>query len=193
MVSRCWWLLALAGCAEDAALTELVLSADSNVRLDEITFELSAEGVPMRSATAARTGKGASVVSIVREDAPLGPITVVARGMVQNREVLHRTHLVEFVPGQSLLVPLDLYQRCVNALCTGAQTCAADGCTAQKLSQLQAWTGTAPSLASSGVDPTLTQCGANLVDLGSDPAHCGACDKGCWIWQNCAAGACVRK
>jgi hypothetical protein len=79
------------------------------------------------------------------------------------------------------------------ALAVRRRSRAGGGCTAQTLSQLQPWTGTAPSLASTGVDPTLTQCGANLVDLGSDPAHCGAWDKGCWIWQNCAAGACVRK
>jgi len=193
MVSRCWLLLALACCGDEGPLTELVLSADSDVPLDKITFEVSADGVPRRSAEAARSEQGPSFVSIVRDEGPLGPITVVARGMFQSREVLHRKHVVEFVPGESLLVPLDLYSRCVNALCVGAQTCGAAGCMAEKISELPAWTGSAPALDVDDSSGSLSQCGSELVDLSSDASNCGACGKGCWLWQNCAAGVCVLK
>jgi hypothetical protein len=190
-------LLALSAGCGDGDLTELVLSADSDLVLDQITFEVSADGVAPKTAQAARQGSGPSYVSIVRDHGTLGPLTVVARGSYQNRELVHRTHVVSFVPGESLLVPLDLYSRCVSAICLNSQTCGKDGCQAQALDDLPTWTGKAPAIEQSdaGQDDAggLTMCGSDLVDLASDAENCGSCGHGCWLWENCAAGTCVLK
>lgn len=189
-------LLALTmSCANDEALTELVLSADSNLRLDRIVFEVSAQGVPARSAQATRTDAGPSYVAVVRDQGTLGPLTVVARGMFQNAELLRRTHVVSFTEGEALLVPLDLYARCVTMRCPPNQTCAENGCTPIKLDRLQPWTGETPT-PFAGRDGGVTQfavCGPAVVDLTTDSRHCGDCGHSCAPAENCVGGTCARK
>ncbi|HEY6879799.1 MAG TPA: hypothetical protein VI299_17345 [Polyangiales bacterium] len=196
MVKRYGCLLLLAmSCSSEDPITELVLSADSDLRLDRIVFEVSAQGVPARSAQATRPAKGPSYVSIVRDQGTLGPLTVVARGMFQNAELLRRTHVVSFTENESLVVPLDLYARCINAKCQSNQTCAENGCTPIKLDRLEPWTGDppAPFAGRDGGTPQFAACGQVVTDLTSDARHCGDCARSCTGAENCVAGTCVRK
>ena len=188
--------LALASCSSDPeAATQLILVADTDVdRIETIEFRVEAAGAPEKTATATRSASGApAYLTLLREQGPLGPLTVTARGMRGQMQLVSRTHVVSFVEGETLVVPLHLAQSCVGRMCEG-QTCGELGCSPRQLDSesLLPWSGKPPEIGGA-----MGQCGTNeMVDLMTDPAHCGACNAACSASSmshtiaSCMAGSC---
>lgn len=186
-------LLALAACAQEASpATQLILVADSDVAaIETVEFRVQAEGVPVKSASAPRSPSGGpAYLTLLREEGPLGPLTVTALGLRGDAQVVARSHTVSFVDGETRVVPLHLTQSCVGRPCNG-QTCADGRCVPLAIDSgsLLPWTGSPPELA------MLTQCGSAMVDLQRDPAHCGTCNAACpgggpTTRPSCSAGTC---
>lgn len=199
--------------AEDRPLTQLILVADTDVsNVDTIQFEITGPGgIDKEVAQAAHNAtSGPAYVSLVRDDGVLGPLTVVARGLRGNNSLIERTHRVSFVPKQTRVVSLHLFASCLRPpRCTAEQACDATGCISQDVTeaQLSSWTGTPPRLngtmvpsdaggSDAGVsdagNPVLRECGAaGSVDLQSNVAHCGACDRACMAGPHATSAACV--
>jgi hypothetical protein len=207
---------ALGACtADEQPLTQLILVADTDVpNIDTIQFEVSeAAGTNIELAQTAHSAtSGSAFVSLVRDQGSLGPITVVARGLRAGAVQVERTQHVSFVVDQTWVVPLHLFASCLKSpRCPAEQACDASGCIPQDLTedQLLPWTGAPPPLndtsgplhdagtsdaqvADAG-SQTLRQCGdAGLVDIASNNAHCGGCDRSCPGGKPCVAGACGR-
>jgi hypothetical protein len=189
-----------AACAdEQEAATQLILVADTNIaRIESIEFRVESANVPQKSAVAMRTASGEPVyLTLFREDGPLGPLTITARGLRGMSTLVQRTHVVSFAEGQTLIVPLHLAQLCVGRMCAEGQTCGEFSCVPQELDSesLLPWTGRAPGLDDGG---QITQCDAQgMVDLMTDPTHCGQCDVVCSTPSSmqhtvptCVAGKC---
>lgn len=188
-------LLASACSQEPPAATQLILVADTDIdEIDTIEFRVQADGIPTKSARAPRSPSGApAYLTLFREKGPLGPLEVLALGLRGESPLLARAHTVSFVEGETLVVPLHLARVCSSRVCIG-QTCGEHGCLPVELESesLLPWSGAPPELS------MLTQCGSVMVDLMSDPNHCGACDDPCTVtpaMQNitaaCSAGACT--
>jgi hypothetical protein len=189
---------AAVGCSQDdRAATQLILVADSDIeRLDSVEFRVAAAGAAAQTATAVVAAKGQpAYLTLFREQGPLGPLTVSARGLRGTSTLVTRTHEVWFVEGETLVVPLHLSQMCVGRSCDG-ETCGELGCTPRALDgeSLLPWSGTPPSLADAPAP--MTQCEMGMVDLLSDPMHCGGCDRSCALpgalhtRVSCSAGTC---
>jgi hypothetical protein len=212
------WLgtLALGACgADERPLTQLILVADTDVpNIDTIQFEVNeAPGPKKELAQAAHdASRGSAFVSLVHDQGSLGPITVVARGLRAGVVQIERTQRVSFVPDQTRVVPLHLFASCLRPpKCTADQACDASGCIPKDMTeaQLLPWTGTPPPLnydtgpvSDAGTSDaqvpdagstSLRLCGdAGIVDIESNAAHCGACDKSCAGNRACMAGTCVK-
>jgi len=210
----------LAACApDDRPLTQLVLVADTDIAdIDTIRFEVSESGNPETElAEATRSeGSGPSYVAVVRQEGSLGPVTVTARGFRRGMPRIERVHRVSFVSEQTRVVSLHLLARCLEpSRCPAEQSCGETGCIGRDLTapQLTSWSGTPPALAHGSSDAALPapdarvsdagsdagstelrQCGdAGLVDLQSDPLHCGECVTKCTGMRTvCSAGKCVK-
>jgi len=206
------WVAALpllgACAADERPLTQLILVADTDVNnIDAIQFEVSGPGgsdKELAQATHSAT-TGPAFVSIVRDDGVLGPLTVVARGLRGTNVVIERTQRVSFVAKQTRVVLLHLFASCLRApRCSAEQACDSTGCIGQDLSeaQLPSWTGTPPPLhgtatatdggVSDAGNPALRECGpAGSVDIQSNVAHCGACDRACVAGPHASSATCV--
>ena len=206
----------LGACAADERpLTQLILVADTDLpNIDTIQFEVSdAAGTKKELAQSAHSAtSGSAFVSLVRDQGSPGPITVVARGLRAGAVLIERTQHVSFVADQTWVVPLHLFASCLKPpRCTAEQACDASGCIPKDLTedQLLPWTGAPPPLngtsgplsdagtsdaqVADGGSPTLRLCGdAGLVDIASNNAHCGACDRSCAGNRACVAGACAK-
>jgi len=173
----------LSSCSQTAEpATQLILVADTDIdRIDVIEFRIEASGVEPKSARATRPADGGPVyLTLLREGGPLGPLTVTARGLAESTLLLSRTHIVSFVPEQTLVVPLHLERACIVRSC-GEETCGGLECIPRELDEasLAPWSGAPPSLSSAG---PLVQCeGDGMVDVTSDPDHCGACGSACTV------------
>lgn len=181
---------------ESTANTQLILVADTDIpRVNEVEFTVEAEGVEPQSARATYGADRAPVyLTLVRDDGPLGPLTVRARGRVGSDVAISRTHVVSFVPDRTLVVPLHLARTCMNRSCAPSETCGETGCVAQQLdpAQLSAWSGQAPRLAASMMGDT--SCGESaVVDLQTHAKHCGTCNNACKPNELCSAGQCAKK
>jgi len=115
-----------AGC--HGPLTELVVSTDTDHELDAVRWEIDATaiggGVSTRQAAFAG---GPLRMTVVHERGPYGPIRLRAYGLRGDAEVARAEVEVSFVPGASVLVPLDLYRACDGQRCGPGETCDARG------------------------------------------------------------------
>lgn len=186
--------VALTSCsAEPKAATQLILVADTDVDLVRtVEFEISAPGAETKTARATRPADGQPVyLTLLRDQGPLGPLTITARGLFGTSPIVTRTHEVSFVEEQTLVVPLHLARVCVNRECPG-QTCNELGCTPHELDEesLAPWSGRPPEL---GDESMLVQCGsAGMVDVTRDPRHCGGCDMACSSSGQNTEASCVN-
>ncbi|MFT3925238.1 MAG: hypothetical protein QM778_22060 [Myxococcales bacterium] len=145
-----WLALALScgvwtGCENQTeARTELLLVADTDVAApNTIHFEVSGpEGTAKRVETEdgeyKSTDELPQTVALVYTEGELGPFTVTS-SIVAGNVTIKRTHIVDFVPGKTLLVPLHLASACTRE-CPG-QTCDEDGrCVPEELENLVTYT-----------------------------------------------------
>lgn len=204
---RSRWLLAallsclgasLGACAQDSEpATQLILVVDSDLeRLDAVDFRVEAPNATAKTASAAPRASGDPIyLTLLREQGPLGPLTISATAKRGVLTMVTRTHVVSFVAGESLVVPLHLVRSCLGRSCGSGQTCTERGCAPRELDQndLASWSGTPPTLASAA----LTQCDEGLIDLASDPEHCGDCGQACSVLNSqqhalatCSEGTC---
>lgn len=126
-------LLALAGCA--APITEVVLEVDSDF---DVPGELSAIEIEVTSPDDATQRAMADLgdgepglprtLSLVQEDAPLGPYRVRVTGFRRGMMLLRRDAEFTFVRDESRLLRLDLEQACESVSCPGNRTCEAGEC-----------------------------------------------------------------
>lgn len=270
MVARVWLVFVfcclLGACVEEklVANTQLMLVADTDIAdLVRIDFAIS-DGERERTASGEVRGTGSPrSVAILREEGPLGPVTVTARGYDADGLRVWRHAVVSFVPGQTVVVLLHLLDGCSHVECGGSATCTERGCESALIaaSALRDWNGTLPVLpdnhppldgavdegdasaqpdsgvamdaesqvdastpedasqdaadgaseaaadasndaaTDAGSDAGLTNCAGNggWVDLQSNVAHCGKCNKACSgpiapyynIMWACQASSCV--
>jgi hypothetical protein len=192
--------LALAGCSETKARTQLMLVADTNIpNLNAIQFEVSDEG-RSESAEATTLDAGPATLAVVPTGDELGPLRVTAYGVRRNVRIVERSAVVSFVPHQTRVVELHLLASCIVNDCGSGQTCTENDCQPEELSDddLPSWSGEAPRLdtgtgaageagadaatdAGSGTDAGRVNCGADAasVDLETDINHCGSCANVC--------------
>lgn len=198
----------LFGCSEETEpRTELLLVADTDIpNVNEIVFNIAYrdERRETRTSTFTRAEELPRSLALVRDEGPLGPLTVSARLMSGGRTV-SRSHEVSFVPGQTLVVPLHLARACTNMQCP--EQCSEDGCVPTRLDTLEPYTGDVvrafETLAKTdaGSPSELRDCGGEQVDLQTSLDHCGRCDNPCSAGgpnagrnvagQACEAGVCV--
>jgi hypothetical protein len=190
----------LGSCADEPApSTQLILVADTDIpRIDNVEFTIEANGVATQSAQASYADDGAPLyLTVLRDQGPLGPVTVRARGREGSTVLVTRTHVLSFVPDRALVVPLHLLRSCAIRACAASETCSEAGCIAQQLepSQLADWAGQAPSLdtALAGDAGTATCGNDGTINLQTDPKHCGRCSNACKANEQCSAGQCAKK
>jgi len=154
MVVRAWLAFliccGLAGCSGERVVpnTELVLVADTDIdELDRIEFTIRAGTRSRMASGSIREGSPASL-AILRDDGPLGPVTVAARGFSGENLFIERRAVVSFVPNQTLVVELHLLASCASTDCAEGETCTERGCEAEEIprADLTAWTGKLPRL-----------------------------------------------
>lgn len=191
--------------AETKRQTQLILVADTDIalsKLDAISFHVEGpQGAP-RDAMTVFDGdqRPPATLGLVHTSGPLGPMTVTAKTIGDGPSV-SRTHVVSFVAGRQLVVPLHLAARCVGdeTCAAGGDECAEDGCVERDLdsSKLEEWQGAAPGVSAwhDGGTPNLTdaspnrdggadggsikECGGSTVDTDSNVDHCGGCFMPC--------------
>jgi hypothetical protein len=91
-------------------------------------------------------------IALSHEDGALGPHTVTVRGMRLGVEVTQRRARFSFVEGRTVVLEMHLHSRCVGVACDAGETCAAEGCRTEEVTEteLLPWTGTVPRIASAG-------------------------------------------
>jgi hypothetical protein len=187
--------LALVGCSETKARTQLMLVADTNIpNLNAIQFEVSDDG-RTESAEATTLDAGPATLAVVPTGDELGPLRVTAYGVRSNVRVVERSAVVSFVPHQTRVVELHLLASCIVNECGSDESCTEQGCQPEALSEdeLPPWSGEAPQLdpptpggdagadAGTSSDAGRVDCGpgASGVDLETDVNHCGTCMNVC--------------
>ena len=187
------WLLVLASAAACASkspdLTQLILVSDTDIpTLDTIELEIEGPSGRRESTKTAVPDDGSPIyLTLLRDEGPLGPLTITARGYEGDAVIVERTVQVSFVVGETRVVELFLIGSCVTlqSRCGDDETCTEDGCQPQELApeSLPPWRGEPPSLQDTndgGPDVVLTSCpDAGMVDLLRDPKNCGECGKAC--------------
>lgn len=202
--------LLLAGCGDDATLTELVVVVDTDLSVpDEVSriglrvvgsdgrmvfdgdVDLSAPGAPARPLTLGLTPAGDS----------LGPIVVAAVAIAPaDAPVVSAAARTSFVEGRRRMLRLLLERVCVGVPCAEGTTCRGGACDVEDVAPegLPAWTGEAPPpLGVGDAGPPAEDGGVDAgVDAGVD-GGAPACDPRveslceCTTEADCVDSACV--
>ncbi len=178
MQARWLWSVlvgALAACgSETEPRTQLMLVVDTDVPgPNAIRFDI--HGPDQRDERVESAFEGPEdlprTLALVHTEGALGPFEVSASVSLPDGPTLSRTHVVSFVPGQTLLVPLHLASACGDALQCEGRTCDERGaCADRELSAEQL-------LAYGGLPERVFEGGAATMDAGAD-AGSGAPDAG---------------
>jgi hypothetical protein len=137
-----------AGCAEASPSTQLVLVSDTDIPgVDGVEFKVVGPG----DRRAAHTGRLPEqelpfYLTLVHNTSELSAFEVTVTALRGNDPQLSRTARVRFFPGETLVVPLHLSEKCMKMFCPGQ--CAEGRCldTAMDRDDMQAWTGEPPRL-----------------------------------------------
>ncbi|NOY92171.1 MAG: hypothetical protein GXP55_13315, partial [Deltaproteobacteria bacterium] len=214
--------LLLVACAGDPTQLVVVVDSDMTVpeELDAVSLEVTAPDGVVQSAHAA-LGVGEDLprtLVLLHGGGALGPVRVYARGLRAGVSVVERRASVAFVPGQTLMLRIELLRECVGRVCAAGRTCAAGGCRPEAVdpSELRPWSGTpgplpntdagAPDADVADASPDVCSPSPEICndldddcdgevdegfDLGAEPANCGACGVVCADALH-ATGSCAR-
>lgn len=133
-------LLLLAAC--DGSLTQIVVVVESDLvvpaELDAVAVDASGQ----RSGGALETPSDLPATVTLHRTGSIGRFEVKATGSLDGREVVKRTALLSFVPGQSRALVLELLRECAGVDC-GPDTCVRGACVAPDVdaTTLPRWTG----------------------------------------------------
>lgn len=130
-------------------------------------------------------------LAVIADGDALGPIDVVAEGLLDGATVLSRAARATLVRGESRMLVMHLVRSCVGRTCVPATlSCSEDGCVGREVRDLPPWTGTPPGL-DAGV-PDAPQRDAPGIDAPDAPIGCmddEDCDDGvACTHDSCGAG-----
>lgn len=132
--------------------TQLVVVVDTDLAipsaLDEVSITVSSETGVMESETQRLSSRAMLplTLGVVTDGDFLGPIEVVARGMLYDGFVLERAGRVTLVRGETRVLRLHLVASCVGVSCGRDESCGENGCDDIDLAELPPWSGTPPRL-----------------------------------------------
>lgn len=189
-----------------APATELVVVVDSDLgipaEMDAVRVRVTRPDRTMADQTQPLTGASdlPLTLGIVADGASLGPIDVVAEGVLRGTVVVSRSARTTLVRGETRVLTLYLVRSCIGTTCPAGQSCTEHGCAPLEVVTLPPWTGTPPRL---GEDAGFVDAGprdAGMLDGGPrdaslpDAGPCtvdGDCDDGvACTADRCTAGTC---
>ena len=215
------------GLACEGDLTELMVVVDSDMpttRLHTVVIEVHGPTGEDKSARARLTGDRADelprVLGVVHRGGPFGPVDVAVNGYGGEdvtRPFVQRRARLDFQPGRTLVLRMDLFAACVGRGCDVDETCVdANGtCAPEEIdsSTLPDWSGAVDGLDGSvprdggpdggpdGCVPAEETCNVadddcdgttdEGFDLSIDLSNCGACGRACPADPANAAATCV--
>lgn len=141
-------MAAAAGCTEASPTTQLVLVSDTDIPgVDAVEFKIVGPG----DRRAVHTGMLPEqelpfYLTLVHNTSELSQFEVTVTALQGRDPRLSRTAKVRFFPGETLVVPLHLSEKCMKMFCPGQ--CAEGRCldAAMERDDMQAWTGEPPRL-----------------------------------------------
>lgn len=137
----------LAACSRP---TELVVIVDSDLavpgELDQVRVTVTGPAGMSESAEQALDGTGPELpltLGVVPAGEALGPIDVVADGMLSGSIVVTRSARTTLIAGESLALYLFLARACRGVMCPDGETCTENGCATVEIdpADLPRWTG----------------------------------------------------
>lgn len=142
-------MVALAACAADVPLTQIVVAVDSDLGALE-NIVIAADNFADTRLASGDLGPGQPrlprSVGLVHDGGPLGPVGVTAFALdVDDQVLVVRRAQVFFVLGEIRLLRLELTRSCrhVYESCDADQTCIDGECTDDE-GELEPWTGDVP-------------------------------------------------
>ncbi len=148
--------LCLLACAQPALpRTEIVVVVDSDLTLGEevdmLRIEATGPDETVQSASVELLAGTTlpQTLGLVREGGALGPIRVVAVGLLGDEEVIRREAELSFIADRTLSLPMHLVRSCLARECGDGETCSEHGCVASDVdaTRLADWRGRPPTLA----------------------------------------------
>jgi hypothetical protein len=183
--SRLWTTLlglCLLACdAPELPRTEIVVVVDTDLALgDEVdTLRIEATG-PDETLQSASAELGASTklpqtLGLVRESGALGPIRVLAVGLLGEEEIIRREAELSFIADKTLTLPMHLVRACQARACGAGETCSEHGCIASSVdaTRLADWRGHAPTLAEPDELPPPAEDAGGAFDGSAGPLDAG--------------------
>jgi hypothetical protein len=181
--------------------TQLVVVVDTDLRvpteLDGVRITVTRPDRTTESETENLADRTALplTLSVIAEGEALGPIDVVADGLMGEDVVVSRAARVTLVRGESRMLVMHLVRSCVGRTCMpAALTCTEGGCVSREVRELPPWTGMPPGIDAGVRDaPGLDAPGADVPGLdapGPDaPIGC-ALDADCDDGVACTTDSC---
>ena len=126
-------VIGLFGCSHPT-LTQILVTVDTDLEVpSELTgvhFRVRSPRGEEREASANFAAGDArpAVLSLLHAGGPLGPFTVEVSGVDQSAPVVERSAQVSFIPGRVVVLPMNLWRRCVGVTCAASETCGDAGC-----------------------------------------------------------------
>ncbi len=126
-------VIGLFGCSHPT-LTQILVTVDTDLEVpSELTgvhFRVRSPRGEEREASANFAAGDArpAVLSLLHAGGPLGPFTVEVSGVDRSAPVVERSAQVSFIPGRVVVLPMNLWRRCVGVTCAASETCGDAGC-----------------------------------------------------------------
>ncbi len=206
--------------------TEVLLVIDSDLAVPEELDELRVDLIGPSGETRRSEGSVRSpdelprTLGLVDETNSARTVRVTVTGLRGGANVIQRRAVFTFVPGETRILRIGLWKRCVGVSCASDETCGDSGC--RPIAVLpeerlpydpsSVTRSDAGAHVDSGTDGGCTiveescnglddDCDGTVddgFDFASDMAHCGRCDSACPIdpangSSVCAAGNCVLR
>lgn len=190
----------LVGCHQ-APLTQLVVAIDSDLEipsnLDRVELLIEAPDGERRQSVGELSGDAAVPLplslGLLHRGGPLGPISIVARGLLGNDEVVIRHASASFIEQRTLILEMHLSRACIGVACDADETCELGECRSRVISEseLKDYVGQIPRLSGdgginclnielcNGIDDDCDEHIDEGIDLMTNPRHCGRCGNVC--------------